>query len=40
MMKTYYCPGAGKIHGMHLTLSDRFHMWQKRRQRRKELMWP
>ena len=38
-MNTYYCPNAGKIKGMKLTLRDRFGMWRKRRQRRKELVW-
>lgn len=35
----YYVPGAGKIKGQRITLADRFRMWRKRRQRRKELVW-
>jgi len=38
-MNWYYCPGAGKIRGMKLTLGDRFRMWRKRRERMKTLTY-
>lgn len=38
-MNCYYCPGAGKIRGMKLTLADRIRMWRKRRERMKTLTY-
>lgn len=38
-MNSYYCPETKRRFDMKLTLADRFRMWKKSRQRRKELVW-
>ena len=37
-MKTYYCPGSGMIRAHRCTLAERFQMWRRARERRKELI--
>lgn len=36
-MRTYYCPGAGKIKGQRLTIMDRIRM--RRRRKRPNPIW-
>ena len=39
MERWYYCPGSRRVKAHRCTLVERFQMWRRARQRRRELVW-